>query len=81
MEKENAKQLIIESKGFLGMEKPVVIESQLGLPSIVGACKFDGIIINEVKGEFFPKARMILVEDHTLVYYEDLDITLEFLSR
>ena len=81
MEKLEAHQLIKEAEAFLGRRKAVVTESQLGLPSTIEECSFDGTILMKVRGEFLPMARMTSVNTRVLVFYEDLQTTLEYLRR
>lgn len=56
MKREDADQLMREAEDLIGMCKPVITESQLGLPSSIRECKFEGITLRELKGEFFPMA-------------------------
>lgn len=81
MTREDAECLMKESESYLGMEKPVVIKSQLGHPSTIKICKFEGVVVEELNGEIFPSARMISIEDSSQVWFEDLSVTMEFLAR
>lgn len=81
MTKEDAERLMKESERYLGMEKPVVTKSQLGHPSTIKICRFEGVVVEELNGEAFPRARMISIEDSSQVWFEDLSVTIEFLSR
>jgi hypothetical protein len=81
MKREEADKLIKEAETFIGMQKPVITESQLGLPSIIEDCKFDGILLKKDKDEFFPMACMTSINTETLILHEDLHTTLEYLRR
>ena len=81
MTNKDAERLMRESEKYLGMEKPVVIKSQLGHPSTIKICKFEGVAVEELNGEVFPSARMISIEDSSQVWFEDLNVTIEFLAR
>lgn len=81
MKREEADQLIKEADAFIGMCKAVVTQSQLGLPSTIKECKFDGIEMRDERGEFLPMARLISIDPQALVFFEDLKSTLDYLKR
>lgn len=81
MKIEEAHQLIKEAEAYIGMSKAIVTQSQLGLPSTIRECKFDGIELREERGGFSPMARLISIDTEAMVLYEDLETTLNYLKR
>ncbi|TDE18015.1 hypothetical protein [Dyadobacter psychrotolerans] len=81
MTKQEADQLIKEATTFIGSEKPVATDGQLGFPSVIEVCLFENTLLVEENGNFFPKARMISTQTGLTIRFEDLNETLEYLRH
>lgn len=81
MTRIEAERWVEQAQEFLGTEKPVVTESQLGLPSTIEPCKLDSVFLKEEDGDFIPVARMRSVTTGKICREENLVQTLDYLRR